>query len=129
MSETSGGTPNPETPETNDEERLAHIREQLLQISPEFAQLDPGDADDRLAILVACALFGGGTVELSGPNGSGTETVTLHSTGKNPNGGYGIVLETESTNGTLLPDSAEVAATALYPTFDETAAQRLLDDE
>jgi hypothetical protein len=97
---------------------LKRIQELVASFDPSVMELDPSNENDALTIILAGALFAAmknsGDLTITAKDDDGrTETVTVQSMGASSNGEPVVVVSIDSSDGTLAPETADLAASLM----------------
>lgn len=96
-------------------QRLESMRDKLIEIDPTFTEYDLDDPQSALAIIVVNAMLKGGSIRIGAEKEERTETILIDNVGQAANGIPLVCINTDSPDGKLSPDTAELAADLIQP--------------
>jgi hypothetical protein len=96
-------------------QRLESMRDKLIGIDPTFTEYDLDDPQCALAIIVVSAMLKGSSIRIGVETEERTETISIDNVGQAANGIPLVCIKTDSSDGKLSSDTAELAASLIQP--------------
>lgn len=110
-------------------QKLEQIRDEMAQEDPTVLELDIDDPDTAVALVLTAALLKGASISVAATDENGrTETIAASSLGKGADGEHIMGLEIGSSDGTLSPESADLAAELIRPSFEAEIGRLTAED-